>query len=90
MDTNYFLSPCSYTHQKSFYNKALVIQEGQNIKLRSYSTTVAEYNMETQKLSVYGEYSPTTKRHIRAFINNHTKFSCPDFDTLREFIRLTN
>ncbi len=56
------------TQQKSFYGKALIIQDGNLTILRSYETDVAQYNCDTQQLTVNGFYSPTTTRHIKAFV----------------------
>jgi hypothetical protein len=55
---------------KSFYGKAKVITDNQNIcsKLMSYDTIVAEYNHIERKLTINGWYSATTARHINAFI----------------------
>lgn len=52
--------------RKSFYGKAIVIEEGNVIKLKSYNTIVAQ--IIDGKLSINGTYSPTTLRHIKSFI----------------------
>jgi len=39
------------------------------IQLKSYNTIVAEYNLRTKKLKVYGWYSSTTARQINKFID---------------------
>ena len=36
--------------------------------LISYTTKVASYNHDTNKMNVYGWYSMTTARHINAFL----------------------
>ncbi len=57
--------------QKSFYNKATVIKEGSTVLLKSYDTIVARidwYNKPDDALIVYGRFSNTTMRHIKAFI----------------------
>lgn len=56
------------TQQKSFGGKALIIQDGNLTLLRSYETIVAQYDADTKKLTVNGFYSPTTTRHIKAFV----------------------
>ncbi len=56
------------SQQKSFYGKALLIQDDNLTLLRSYETIVAQYDQDTKKLTVNGFYSPTTTRHIKAFI----------------------
>lgn len=53
----------------SFYNKAIVIQDGNNIKLQSYSTVVAE--IKDNKAVVFGTYSATTLRHIKEFLKQN-------------------
>lgn len=65
--TEQVLNPSSNQSQKSFYGKAKVIREGSSIKLKSYSTIVATYNIVTDKMKVNGYYSPTTMRHLNAF-----------------------
>ena len=62
------LAPAPTQHQKSFYGKALVIQEGELTLLRSYETFVAQYHQDTKKLIVNGFYGRTTTRHIKAFV----------------------
>lgn len=54
--------------QKSFYGKALLIQEGNLTLLRSHESLVAQYDKDTKKLTVNGFYSKTTTRHIKAFV----------------------
>lgn len=61
------LNPARNQSQKSFYGKAKVIHEGANIRLKSYSTIVANYNIVTDETQVNGYYSATTMRHINAF-----------------------
>lgn len=51
---------------KSFYGKAHVIEKGNRKVLRSYNTDVAE--IKDGKPVVYGLYSATTTRHIKAFL----------------------
>ncbi len=52
--------------RKSFYNKALVISDGNVLRLKSYSTIVCE--IINGKPVVYGSYSVTTLRHIKEFL----------------------
>lgn len=54
--------------QKSFGGKALLIQSGNLTILRSYDSFVAQYDQNTQQLTVNGFYSQTTTRHIKAFV----------------------
>ena len=62
-----YLTP-EYDSRKSFYNKAVIIKDGETVKLKSYNTIVAEYKPMTRKLKINGYYSPTTARHINEFI----------------------
>ncbi|MCI8290901.1 MAG: hypothetical protein HFJ25_01405 [Clostridia bacterium] len=58
-----------YLNQKSFYNKAKVLNDNGVIKLQSYSTIVAE--IRNRKLYINGFYSNTTLKHIREFIKQY-------------------
>ena len=55
--------------RKSFYGKAKIITKGGINYLQSYSTIVAEYNPTTKEMKIYDYYSPTTARHINAFLD---------------------
>ncbi|QZA68948.1 hypothetical protein 010DV004_276 [Bacillus phage 010DV004] len=55
-----------YDSRKSFYGKAMVLEDGNTIALRSYDTIVAE--IKDGKAEVYGTYSMTTMRHIKDFL----------------------
>jgi hypothetical protein len=54
--------------QKSFYGKAILIQEGELTLLKSYDTIVAQYDAGSKKLTISDFYSNTTTRHIKAFV----------------------
>ena len=58
-----------YSSQKSFYNKANVIVEGGQTKLKSYSTIVAVKQGKT--IQVKGWYSKTTAIHINEFLQQN-------------------
>ena len=58
-----------YDARKSFYGKALVIDDGEKTTLRSYSTNVAE--IRDGKVKVFGTYSMTTLRHIKDFLQQN-------------------
>lgn len=58
------------TSHKSFYGKAIVLDDGKTAKLQSYNTIVAEYSHETKQLTINGWYSVTTARHVNAFLNH--------------------
>lgn len=54
--------------RKSFNNKCTVEQEGNISRLISFTTEVATYDHKTNKVDVKGYFSPTTARHINAFL----------------------
>jgi len=54
-------------NRKSFYGKALAIEENNVFKLKSYQTIVAEYDAKTKQLKINGWYSSTTQIHLNAF-----------------------
>ena len=62
--------------RKSFYGKAKVKTENNISQLISYSTVVAEYNHETNKMTVNGWYSATTATHINAFLDFYGFDTC--------------
>lgn len=70
----FYLNPIN--GRKSFYNKAVVIQNGNVSKLKSYNTIVAEYNHETNEIKVNGWYSATTATHINAFLDYYGFDTC--------------
>jgi hypothetical protein len=57
-----------FDSHKSFYNKAVLLDDDDTIMLRSYNTIVSYYKRSSGQLSIKGLYSMTTRRHIRAFI----------------------
>jgi len=54
-------------NRKSFYGKAVAIDNGDTIQCRSYDTIVAEYDKVTDTITINGWYSSTTSRHLDAF-----------------------
>ena len=54
--------------RKSFNKKAKVYHSGSFLYLQSYDEIVARYNINTSEFEVYGLYSQTTRRHIKAFM----------------------
>ncbi len=56
------------TCQKSFYGKAIVIEDQSGIVyLRSYNTIVRCINKDGKFIRLWSGYSDTTKRHINDF-----------------------
>jgi hypothetical protein len=55
-----------YDSRKSFYKKAIVLEDEGVKRLRSYDTIVAE--IRDGEAEVFGTYSATTMRHIKDFL----------------------
>lgn len=55
------------TTQKSYYGKALVLEDDSTIKLQSYTTIVAYLDKKLNQLHIDGWYSMTTSKHINDF-----------------------
>ena len=56
-----------YDRQRSFYRKALVINELGVTFLKSYDTTVCAINENGTFIRLWNGYSATTMRHINEF-----------------------
>jgi hypothetical protein len=54
--------------QKSFYGKAVVLEDETTISLKSYNTIVMRCDKLSGKIIISGLYSMTTRKHIRAFM----------------------
>lgn len=65
----YELKPTNW--RKSFGWKAIVYEEWDIIKLRSYDTIVAEVDLKLDKAFVNGRYSTTTAIHINTFLDKY-------------------
>ena len=66
MNTKFYLNPID--RRKSFYKKAVVLEDNSRLTLRSYNTEVAEFDRTSGKFTrLWGGYSATTMRHINAF-----------------------
>lgn len=74
MGKEFELTP--HNNQKSYYGKAKVIEENGISRLKSYATIVAEYNHHTNKIKVFGYYSPTTARYINSFLDYYGFDTC--------------
>ena len=55
------------TTQKSYYGKAVVIEEADEIMLRSYNTIVCKIDRNGEFKRIWGGYSATTMNHINDF-----------------------
>lgn len=62
-----------YDTAKSFYNKATLHFDNDEIKLISYTTHVATFNIYSKEIKIFGLYSNTTLRHIKEFIYQMTE-----------------
>lgn len=71
-----YLEPI-YDSRKSFYNKAMVVEDANGKYLQSYETVVARITDKNNGYSiapyaeVYGDYSQTTLRHIKEFLRQN-------------------
>lgn len=65
---NYQLTP-KYDSRASFYGKANVEVDDDEIRLISYTTHVA--TIKDGKATIKGTYSTTTLRHIKDFLKQH-------------------
>lgn len=70
---------------KSLANCTVVEANGVSY-LKSYNTTVAEFNHHRNEMKVNGWYSKTTAKHINAFL----EFYCFDKCTKKELIENYN
>ena len=65
----YYLSPMGNERAKSFYNKAIVIENESGEKiLQSYETEVCKINNNGEFVRLWGGYSTTTMRHVNSFL----------------------
>lgn len=73
-----YLQTAKCNRQKSFYNRAYVERQGNEIVLYSYSTKIVGFNYETGEMAVYWKgYSKTTLEHINAFFETYLNFKEP-------------
>jgi hypothetical protein len=55
--------------RKNFYKKAIIIPISNGTQLQSYFTIVAK--ITNNKPTVFGDYSPTTLRHIKEYLKQN-------------------
>jgi hypothetical protein len=86
----YELKP-QFDTRKSFYNKAVVIAEGDTLTLKSYNTNILQLDTNTNTLTFLTKnikhFTMTTNRHINEFLlqfTTHTK------KTKSELLKLAN
>ena len=65
----YYLSPMGNDRSKSFYGKAIVIENeiGEKI-LQSYDTEVCKITSGDEFVRMWSGYSSTTMRHVNSFL----------------------
>lgn len=77
----YELKP-QFDTRKSFYNKAVVIAEGDTLTLKSYNTNILQLDKTTNKITFLTKnkehFTNTTNRHINEFL----KQAHGNFETL--------
>lgn len=56
-----------YNHQKSFYGKARIINNGTETLLRSYDTIVCKIDSNGNFEKLWNDYSVTTMAHINEY-----------------------
>lgn len=57
------------TTQKSYYNKAIIIEDDNTIQLKSYNTIVLELDKKTNTIKkLWQGWSKTTQNHINDFL----------------------
>ena len=69
MEKSFYL-PC-YDNRKSFYNKAVVIEQNGEKLLKSYNTIVCKINKDGKFERLWWGYSATTMRHINSFLEHY-------------------
>lgn len=67
----YELSPI-YSNVKSFYSKAIVMEDDNTLTLISYNTMVATIDKTTHEfMYLWCDYSATTARHVNEFLQQN-------------------
>lgn len=66
-----------YDGRKSFYNKAIVMEEKDRTELYSYGSLVVTIKDGSFKFHPDANYSDTTRRHVREFMIQY--FGCGEF-----------
>ena len=72
-----------FDSHKSFYGKALVNLDKGYTTLTSYNTVIATIS-PSKKITITGDYSRTTMRHLREFVK---QYYAMDFDTSLKNVR---
>lgn len=62
--------------QKSFYGKARIVQMRNRQRLESYNTPIMEKYPDGSVMRLWGGWSATTGKHIKAFCGMNKKEFC--------------
>lgn len=66
------------TNLNGYANQFIIRDDFSNIEFQSYKSSIVQFREDTGELLLKGEmwdYSVTTRRHFKAFINEHTPFT---------------
>lgn len=66
-------------------NNMVILENGEQAYFISYETTIAKYDYITRNLQLnvnYWDYSQTTLKQLKHFINNYT---CYNYETKKDF-----
>ena len=66
-------------------NKAVVVLKDGVSTLTSYATEVAEYNHNTNKMTVNGWYSQTTMKHLNKFFEYYGFDTCNKQELIKHY-----
>lgn len=66
-----------------------VITVGDTVYFQSYDSLCAKYNRRTAKLvlGINGDYSMTTLKHLKIFINGYTGYTYENLPSFRKLIK---
>lgn len=68
MENKMYDLPAFGDSRKSFYGKAIVVEDANGKTLLSYGTPVCRLNNDGTFARLWGGYSATTMRHVNSFI----------------------
>lgn len=68
----------------------IIINHDNMVTFQSYQTKICTYDKDSKTLKLYGQwwdYSNTTRKHFKTFIND---FTCFGYDDKSQFVKLIN
>ena len=74
-------------------NQFLIKYDNGDVVFQSYETTIARWVEQTKELLLYGnmwDYSNTTRKYFKQFVNEETKYSYLDKQDFLKKIELIN